>query len=67
VLILAKLPRILQISVEQLMGMTKPAPVPKRRPSPRATRHAERMQALSKTRQPFVVRIIDLLESGNRC
>lgn len=61
-LIVAKLARIFQISVEQLMGMTKPAHVPKRRLSPRAARHAERIQRLSRTQQRFVVRIIDVLE-----
>lgn len=45
-----------------LMRLTKPARVPKRRLSPRATRHAARLQALSKTTQRFVIRIIDLLE-----
>lgn len=65
VLILAKLAKVFAISVEELMGITKPTRIPKRRLSPRAMRHAERLQALSKTQQRFVIRIIDLLEQGN--
>jgi transcriptional regulator with XRE-family HTH domain len=65
VLILAKLSKVFAISVEQLMGITKPAPLSKRRLSPRAMRHAERLQDLSKTQQRFVVRIIDVLEDAN--
>jgi transcriptional regulator with XRE-family HTH domain len=64
VLILAKLSKVFSISVEQLMGMTTPAPLRKRRLSPRAMRHAERIQGLSKTQQRFVVRIIDVLEDS---
>lgn len=33
VLILAKLSKVFSISVEQLMGMIAPAPLPKRRPA----------------------------------
>jgi hypothetical protein len=64
VLILPKLSKVFSISVEQLLGMTTPAPLLKRRLSPRAMRHAERVQFLSKTLQRFVVRIIDLLEDS---
>lgn len=42
-----------------------PARSKKRRLSPRAMRHAERLQALSKTQQRFVLRIIDVLEVAN--
>lgn len=66
VLILAKLSKAFAISVEQLMGIAKPPPIPKRRLSPRAMRHAERLQALSKTQQRFVIRIIDSLECSSR-
>lgn len=65
VLILAKLSKTFTISVEELMGIAKPVRIPKRRLSPRAMRHAERLQALTKTQQRFVIRIIDLLEQGN--
>jgi transcriptional regulator with XRE-family HTH domain len=64
VFILIKLARIFSVTVEELMGLTRPVRVPKRRLSPRAMRHAERLQALSKTQQRFVVRILDILEAG---
>lgn len=67
--ILVKLSRVFSISVEELMGVIRPVRPPKRRLSPRAMRHAERMMGLSKTQQRFVVRIIDMLEvptSGDR-
>ena len=65
VFILVKLAKVFSISVEELMGVNQPACMPKRRLSPRAMRHAERLQALSKTQQRFVVRIIDMLEASN--
>lgn len=65
VFILVKLGKVFAISVEEMMGITRPVRIPKRRLSPRAMRHAERLQALSKTQQRFVVRIIDMLESSN--
>lgn len=64
VLILTKMAPIFQVSVEELMGITKAVQIPKRWLSPRAMRHAERLQALSKTQQRFLVRILDLLEAG---
>ncbi|GFE81161.1 hypothetical protein GCM10011487_31610 [Steroidobacter agaridevorans] len=65
VLVLLKLSKVFGISVEDLVGMSKPTRVPKGRLSPRAMRHAERLQALTKTQQRFVVRIIDVLEQSN--
>lgn len=65
VLILVKLAKVFGISVEEMMGLTKPARVPKGRLSPRAVRNAQRLQALTKTQQRFVVRIIDVLEQSN--
>lgn len=62
VLVLAKIAKVLTVAVEELIGMAQPARAPKRRLSPRAIRHAERILALSKTHQRFVVRIIDVLE-----
>lgn len=65
VFILIRLAKVFSTTVEDLLGVTRPVRIPKRRLSPRAMRHAERLQALSKTQQRFVVRIIDMLESGN--
>jgi len=65
VLVLAKLARVFAISVESMVGLSKPLHVRKGRLSPRCVRHAERLQALSKTQQRFVIRIIDVLEDGN--
>jgi len=66
VLVLAKLARIFSTSVEDIVGLSKPIRVRKGRLSPRCMRHAERLQALSKTQQRFVIRIIDVLEDSNR-
>lgn len=63
VLILGKLSRVFNVPVGDLMSMAKPARAPKGRLSPRAMRHAARLQALSKTKQRFVIRIIDVLEA----
>ena len=65
VLILAKIAKVFGVPVEELIGMVKPAHVRKQRLSPRAERHAERLQALPKTQQRLVVRIIDTLEQSN--
>jgi transcriptional regulator with XRE-family HTH domain len=65
VLILAKIAKAFGVPVEELIALDKPARALKGRLSPRAVRHAERLQALSKTQQRFVVRIIDVLEVGN--
>jgi hypothetical protein len=56
----------LGLTMDQLLGFA-PEPVEKRRLSPpRAMRHAERLQAPSKTQQRFVVQIIDVLEEHNK-
>ena len=60
VLALIKLSRIFDTSVEELSGLKMPIRS-KRRLSPAGIRHAERYQTLSKTRQRFVARIIDVL------
>ena len=65
VLVLAKLAKIFSTPVGDLVGLSKPVRERKGRLSPRCMRHAERLQALSKTQQRFVVRIIDVLEDGN--
>jgi DNA-binding XRE family transcriptional regulator len=60
VLMVVKLARIFETSVEELSGLKMPIR-PKRRLSPAGVRHAERYQKLSKTQQRFVHRIIDVL------
>lgn len=65
VLVLAKIAKIFSVPVEEMIGLIAPARKPKGRLSPRAMRHAERLQALSKTQQRFVVRVIDILEAAN--
>lgn len=65
VLILSKIAKVFAVSVEDMVGLSKTARVPKGRLSPRAMRHAERLQALSKTQQRFVIRILDVLERSN--
>jgi transcriptional regulator with XRE-family HTH domain len=64
-LVLAKIAKAFGVPVEELIGLAKPARVLKGRLSPRCIRHAERLQALSKTQQRFVIRIIDTLEDSN--
>lgn len=66
VLALAKIAKIFSTSVEGLVALSKPLPVRPGRLSPRCMRHAERLQALSKTQQRFVIRIIDTLEDSNQ-
>ena len=65
VFMLIKLAKKFSASVEDMLGLSKPVRVRKARLSPRCMRHAERLQALSKTQQRFVVRIVDLLEESN--
>jgi DNA-binding XRE family transcriptional regulator len=60
VLMLIKLARIFDTSVEELSGLKMPVR-PQRRLSPAGVRHAERYQQLSKTQQRFVMKIIDVL------
>lgn len=65
VLVLSKIAKVFTVSVEDMVGFSRPARVPKGRLSPRAMRHAERLQALTKTQQRFIIRILDVLESSN--
>lgn len=60
VLTLVQLARIFDTSVEELSGLKMPIR-PKCRLSPAGVRHADRYRQLSKTRQHFVARIIELL------
>lgn len=62
VLVLDKLSKVLGVGLEQLVRRSEPRPARQHRLSPRAMRHAERLQSLSKTHQRFVIRIIDVLE-----
>lgn len=62
VLVLDKLAKIFGVTIEALVRFSAPPPVRKQRLSPRAIRHAERLQSLSKSHQRFVVKIIDNLE-----
>jgi len=64
VLVLARMAKVFSISIEMLMAASQPTHGSKRRLSPRAIRHAERLMALTKTQQRFVVRIIDVLEDS---
>lgn len=61
VLIVAKLAKVFDMPVEELMGMRKPQVSAKHRLSPAGMRHAERFQQLRKTEQRLVKKIIDLL------
>jgi transcriptional regulator with XRE-family HTH domain len=65
VLVLAKIAKIFSASVEGMVGLAKLPRERKSRLSPRCMRHAERLQALTKTQQRFVIRIIDVLETSN--
>lgn len=65
VLVLARMAKVFSIPVEALIGAPEPTHGSKRRLSPRAIRHAERLMALTKTQQRFVVRIIDVLKDGS--
>ena len=65
VLVLAKIAKIFSASVEGMVGLSKPPRERKGRLSPRCIRHAERLQALTKTQQRFIIRIIDVLETSN--
>lgn len=66
VMLLTKIARVFSISVQELVSMARPVRVRKCKVSPRALRHAERLQALRVTDQRFVVRIIDALEVPRR-
>lgn len=63
VVTLDQLATLYGLSMEELIGRVPERRAPKRRLSPRAMRHAERIQAMSKTAQRFVVRIIDHIEA----
>lgn len=64
-IILERVAKLFRLTMDQLLGFA-PEQFKERRLSPRAMRHAERLQALSKTQQRFVVRILDVLEEHNK-
>lgn len=61
VVVLTKLAKVLRVGVEEMIGF-KQQRILNQRLSPRAVRHAERLQALPRTHQRFVTKIIDVLE-----
>ena len=65
VLILVKLSKVFLTPVGEIVRLAEPVPPRKRNFSPRAMYHGQRLQALSKTQQRFVLRIIDVLEASN--
>lgn len=67
VLVLERIATLYGMSVDQVIGRAPERKPPRnRRLSPRAMRHAERLQGLSKTSQRFIVRLIDYLEAIHR-
>lgn len=64
-LMLDKIARVFGVGLEELAGLSKSVRSRPQRLSPRAARHAERLQSLRKTQQRFVIRIIDVLEMAN--
>jgi transcriptional regulator with XRE-family HTH domain len=67
VMVVERIATLYGISVDQVIGRApERKPPPNRRLSPRAMRHAERLQGLSKTSQRFIVRLIDYLEAIQR-
>lgn len=63
VLILAKIAKVFRVPVADLIGLA-PA-CRKGRLSPKAERHAERLQSLRRTDQRFVIRLLDILENAH--
>ncbi|MBL8271609.1 helix-turn-helix domain-containing protein [Steroidobacter sp.] len=63
--VLERIAKLFRLTMDQLLGFT-PEPARKVRLSPRAIRHAECLQSLSKMQQRFVVRILDVLEEHNK-
>ncbi|GFE79254.1 hypothetical protein GCM10011487_12540 [Steroidobacter agaridevorans] len=67
VMIVERIATLYRISVDEVIGrVPERKPPPNRRLSPRAMRHAERLQGLSKTAQRFIIRQIDCLEEIGR-
>jgi DNA-binding XRE family transcriptional regulator len=66
VLVLSKIAKAFGVPIEELIGLAKPMSIRKGRLSPRCMGHAARLQALTKTQQRFVIRILDTLEDSNQ-
>jgi transcriptional regulator with XRE-family HTH domain len=66
ILLLAKMSKVFGTSLEDLTELNRPVSGAKGRVSPRAVRHAERLQALPTSQQRFILRILDMLEDSNR-
>ncbi|GFE87317.1 helix-turn-helix domain-containing protein [Steroidobacter agaridevorans] len=67
VMIVERIATLYRISMDEVIGrVPERKPPPNRRLSPRAMRHAERLQGLSKTAQRFIIRQIDVLEEIGR-
>lgn len=66
VLLLTRISRLFSMSVQELVALARPVRVTESKVSFRALRHAQQLQALSKTQQRFVARIIDTLEAANQ-
>lgn len=64
--ILMKLSRVFDLTLDELAGMEHTARRPRGRLSPRALRHAHRLQMLPSAQQRFVLRILDQLENANK-
>lgn len=61
-LVAERIATVLSMSIDQITGLASMPKLRKGRLSPRAMRHAERLQGLSRTHQRFVIKIIDQLE-----
>jgi transcriptional regulator with XRE-family HTH domain len=66
VLVLSKIAKAFGVPTEDLIGLAKPMSIREGRLSPRCMRHAARLQALTKTQQRFLIRILDTLEDSNQ-
>lgn len=64
--VVIKLATIFDVSLEELLGLSKPTRARHRRISPRIVRRAAQLEGLSRAQQRFVIRIIDYLEQINR-
>lgn len=66
VFILSKVAKLFSVSVDEIVGMERPVRMPRGKLSPRAQRHAQRIQLLPKTQQRFLIRILDQLDGANK-
>lgn len=66
VFILMRLARVFGLTLDELAGMKRTIRPPRGRLSARSLRDAHRLQALPKTQQRFLLRILDQLEGSNK-